>query len=213
MPLANDPNNTEIPRELNRWNWGAFFLHWIWGIGNSTYIAFLMFVPLVNIVMIFVLGAKGSEWAWRNRVWKDAEHFRSVQRIWAIAGGVSWLAVIGFVFALFFGIVGILKNTDAYQMSMKELRASEQVIERLGAPIEDGIFPTGSVNTKGLSGKAEFQISLTGSKAEGTAISKSVKRDGVWTIELLYVRVAGDERPIIVINTKNIILPKGEVDT
>lgn len=57
-----------VPPEIMRWNWGAFFLNWIWGIGHSTYIALLMFVPLVNVVMPFVLGAKGSEWAWRNRV-------------------------------------------------------------------------------------------------------------------------------------------------
>ena len=67
--MAGQPLNqpAEIPPELDRWNWGAFFLNWIWGIGNSTYIALLMFVPLVNIVMIFVLGAKGSRWAWLRR--------------------------------------------------------------------------------------------------------------------------------------------------
>ena len=55
-----------VPPELDRWNWGAFFLTWIWGIGNNTFIALLMFVPVVNMVMPFVLGVKGSAWAWRN---------------------------------------------------------------------------------------------------------------------------------------------------
>src|SRR5215813_2581633 len=50
-----------VPPEIRGWNWGAFLLNWIWGICNDTYIALLMFVPLVNVVMIFVLGAKGSE--------------------------------------------------------------------------------------------------------------------------------------------------------
>ena len=85
----------EIPRELDRWNWGAFFLNWIWGIGNSTWIALLTFVPVVGFVMMFVLGARGSRWAWRNRAWRDAEHFRKTQRAWAIAGLAVWLAVIG----------------------------------------------------------------------------------------------------------------------
>ena len=56
-----------VPEELKGWNWGAFFLTWIWGIGNSTYIALLMFIPLVNMILPFVLGAKGNEWAWKNR--------------------------------------------------------------------------------------------------------------------------------------------------
>ena len=58
-----------VPSEVNRWNWGAFLLTWIWGIGNNTFIAFLMFVPFVNIVMWFILGAKGSAWAWQNKRW------------------------------------------------------------------------------------------------------------------------------------------------
>ena len=60
---------TAVPAEIDRWNWGAFLLNWIWGIGNNTFIALLMFVPLVNVVMAFVLGAKGSAWAWRNKRW------------------------------------------------------------------------------------------------------------------------------------------------
>ena len=53
---------------------------------NKAAIALLMFVPLVNFVMAFVLGAKGNEWAWRNKKWDSVEHFKAVQRKWAIAG-------------------------------------------------------------------------------------------------------------------------------
>jgi hypothetical protein len=73
-----------VPPEIQRWNWGAFLLHWIWGIGNETYIALQVFVPVVNVVMMFVLGAKGSTWAWRNSRWRDIAHFQRVQRLWAI---------------------------------------------------------------------------------------------------------------------------------
>ena len=30
-----------IPPEIDRWNWGAFLLNWIWGVGNNTFIALL----------------------------------------------------------------------------------------------------------------------------------------------------------------------------
>ncbi len=120
----NEP--AEIPRELDRWNWGAFFLNWIWGIGNSTWIALLMFVPVVGFVMMFVLGARGSRWAWQNRAWRDAEHFRKTQRAWAIAGLAVWLAVIGTVSALVLSIPSILKNSEAYEMTMDAVRADEQ---------------------------------------------------------------------------------------
>ena len=78
----------DIPPELDRWNWGAFLLNWIWGVGNNTYIALLTFVPFVGIVMPFVLGAKGSRWAWRNGRWDNVEHFKRIQRLWAIWGAV-----------------------------------------------------------------------------------------------------------------------------
>ena len=69
-----------IPPEIDRWNWGAFLLNWIWGVGNNTFIALLTLVPIVGFVMLFVLGAKGSRWAWRNGRWDSVEHFKRVQR-------------------------------------------------------------------------------------------------------------------------------------
>jgi hypothetical protein len=42
-PVRFDPKT--IPAEINRWNWGAFLLNWIWGIGNQTYIALLALIP------------------------------------------------------------------------------------------------------------------------------------------------------------------------
>jgi hypothetical protein len=57
--------------------------------------ALLALVPFVNIVMVFVLGARGSRWAWRNRHWRDAEHFRRTQRKWAIAGLLVWIVFFG----------------------------------------------------------------------------------------------------------------------
>jgi hypothetical protein len=84
-----------VPAEIKKWNWGAFFLNWIWGLGNNTYIALLCFIPLVNIVMIFVLGAKGNEWAWQNKRWDSIEHFQSVQKKWTYWGvGLFLFAIV-----------------------------------------------------------------------------------------------------------------------
>ena len=80
-----------LPPEIKGWNWGAFFLNWIWGIGNSTWIAFLMFIPLFNFVWIFILGAKGSKWAWQNKKWESVEHFKSVQKKWAFWGLIIFI--------------------------------------------------------------------------------------------------------------------------
>ena len=59
---------------------------WLWGLDNRVYLALLTLLPLVNIVMIFVLGAKGSEWAWRNKRWESVDYFVKVQKRWAACG-------------------------------------------------------------------------------------------------------------------------------
>lgn len=83
-----------VPPEIQGWNWGAFLLNWIWGLGNSTFIALLTLLPVVNIVMVFVLGAKGNAWAWQNKRWDSVEHFKRVQRQWTIAALVLIAAVV-----------------------------------------------------------------------------------------------------------------------
>lgn len=91
-----------VPDEIKGWSWGAFFLNWIWGICNGTFIALLCFVPLLNIIMVFVLGAKGREWAWRNAKWEGIDHFNRVQRLWSIWGVVLVVGVplLGIVAAI-----------------------------------------------------------------------------------------------------------------
>ncbi len=87
--------SSQVPVEIKKWNWGAFFMTWIWGIGNQTYIALLGLIPLVNIVMMFILGAKGNQWAWQNKRWDSIEHFKRVQRRWSqVALGLILLWLI-----------------------------------------------------------------------------------------------------------------------
>jgi hypothetical protein len=86
-----------VPLEIQTWNWGAFFLNALWGLFNRTYIAMLCIIPVINVLLAFVLGFKGNEWAWQNKRWKSVEQFQRVQKIWGIIGIVTFLvgALIG----------------------------------------------------------------------------------------------------------------------
>lgn len=108
----------EIPAEIKKWNWGAFFLSWIWGIGNHVWISLLSLIPFVNIIMIFVLGAKGSEWAWKAKNWESLDHFKRVQRLWAIWGTVLFLiGVVGSIlFVVFFFFIIAAASTSISDM-------------------------------------------------------------------------------------------------
>ena len=92
----------ELPEGIKGWSWGAFLLNWIWAIGNQTWIGLFAFLPFVGLIMFFVLGFKGREWAWRNKKWDSVEHFQTVQRKWSFWGLVIYLGPIflGFIAAI-----------------------------------------------------------------------------------------------------------------
>lgn len=203
MPYPEQPKDTPIPPKLDKWNWGAFFLNWIWGIGNSTYIAFLMFVPFVNFIFIFILGAKGSQWAWKNRIWENEEHFIRTQRNWARMGCLLPLIITALAGALIFGIFSIMKNSDAYKISMREVRANTEVIEILGSPITPGWLVFGSINVDANgSGKAYISIPIFGPKGDGKVESSAIKSNGIWQLQLLKVRIENSGKVITIIGKK-----------
>lgn len=73
-----------IPDGIKKWNWGAFLIPWLWGIGNKSYKALYCFIPLFNIYWAFICGIKGNEWAWTNNKWESIEQFHNTQKKWTI---------------------------------------------------------------------------------------------------------------------------------
>ncbi len=96
------------PPGVKGWSWGAFFWNWIWAIFNRTWIGLLAFVPYIGIIVVFYLGFKGRELAWRNKRWDSLEHFQRVQRAWS-----KW-ALILFVGVFLIGILAAIA-IPAYQ--------------------------------------------------------------------------------------------------
>ncbi|MFC2002986.1 B-box zinc finger protein [Chloroflexota bacterium] len=96
-----------IPEGIRGWNWGAFLLNWIWGVGNSVWIALLALIPYLGFIMVILLGVKGNEWAWRYKKWDSIEHFKRTQSTWtkwavgltiaSLLIGVIWAIVVAAV--------------------------------------------------------------------------------------------------------------------
>jgi len=207
MPYPGQPENEPIPPRLDRWNWGAFFLNWIWGLGNSTYIALLMFVPIVNIVMIFVLGAKGSQLAWKNRLWRDEEHFRRTQRNWARAGLLIFLTMVFLVWSLFSGLSTLLKNNPAYIETLELINNNTEIVALMGSPIEADGFFSGNVAVTPTSGTANFSIPVSGPNCSGTVISRAEKTFGNWEIYLLVLNADCNNKTYVLINSRGFDIP------
>lgn len=104
-----------VPPEVKGWNWGAFFLTFIWGLAHRVWIsllALLSFIPYIGTfialgIAIF-LGVKGNELAWQAKHWESVQKFKETQKKWAIAGFVVFVIVLvlSFTFGFMAGYSG-----------------------------------------------------------------------------------------------------------
>ncbi len=188
----------ELPAEVGRLNWGAFLLNWIWGLGNGTYIALLSLLPIANFIMPFVLLFKGDKWAWQNSTWRSVEHFRSVQRNWAIAGAVVYGVGVLFVVAPIVAAVVIFSSLGPFETVKEEARTNPQIAEIVGTPVEVGWFTAGSVSQQNETGDADVNVSVSGPLASGTLRMVSTRQNGVWVVRKLVLTLDGTGQAIAI---------------
>lgn len=181
--ISGKGKDSVVPEEIKGWNWGAFLLNWIWGIGNSTFIALLMFVPLVNFVMIFVLGAKGNEWAWKNRTWRDVEHFKSTQKKWRNAGLILIFVILPL---MLIPMMSMMKG-EAYDLSVAAVKTNPQVISLVGNNPAPGYFVLGEISYSGSGGKANLNYSIEGDKSEAEVYVYATNLADKWELQELFV--------------------------
>ena len=101
-----------LPNEIRGWNWAAFLLGPIWGVGHRiwwTAIGFLALAPFLNVgprqaalffwlAFMLYLGLRGNELAWRARRWESVDKFVAAQQRWGLwAFGVVAVLVAGLV--------------------------------------------------------------------------------------------------------------------
>ncbi len=111
-----------------------------------------------------------------------------MQRGWAIAGAAVWIGVLVLGGAIVGGVFQILKHSEAYEMAAARLQSSPAATNVLGSPISTGT-PFGEVRVSGGSGRANLNFSASGPKAAGVVFVEAVKRDGVWMITHLALKL------------------------
>ena len=116
--MENDTQNyVGVPQEIKKWNWGAFMMNIIWGLGNKSYLPLLCLIPIFNIVWVFVCGVKGNEWAWKKGNYSSVQEFMQVQDTWNRAGIFQFIITIVVVvlyFALFASIMSAMASSFYY---------------------------------------------------------------------------------------------------
>jgi len=78
---------TENKKELDKWNWGAFFLLPAWTLANRLEKwTIASFIPLLNIFAAFYLGFNGNKLAFEKSNIESIDNFLTIQKIWKIWG-------------------------------------------------------------------------------------------------------------------------------
>lgn len=112
----------EIEKTIHKWNWGAFFFSWIWGVFNG--LTWPIIVPLLALLSVLLgnfylyiaanviglgvpiyLGIKGNALALQNCTWTSLDGFRKYQRGWAKAALWIFIAV-AILISLVFSLLG-----------------------------------------------------------------------------------------------------------
>ncbi len=83
---------------------------------------------------------------------------------------IWWMLVLGgFVLAAISTYEGRFKSTEAYKGALAAARTDPELIEAIGAPIHEGLFPEGEYrSTSESSGCWSFEIPVSGSEGSAT---------------------------------------------
>jgi hypothetical protein len=117
----------------------------------------------------------------------------------ALGGGCGCLLFLGIsalVISIFALVLNIVKDSEPYQSALTQARNNEQVIQALGEPIEPGWWITGSSETSGTSGFADFAFPLSGPKNSGKLYVVAVKSAGRWEFQHIELEVDGQSARI-----------------
>jgi hypothetical protein len=203
---------TPLPPELSRWNWGAFLLSWIWGLGNRSFATLAIFVPALALIatpvlapdvptwraataaaclaLLAVFGWRGNAWAWRHRHWDDAAQFLAAQRRWAKWGVISWVVIAATVLLLSVAVDALMRTSEVYRHASARALADDRVLRALGEPVSAGT-PDGRFDATGGDQTAHFVIPLTGARASGRAVVDARRYSGTWLVTKMTVAVDG----------------------
>ncbi|MFM2628236.1 cytochrome c oxidase assembly factor Coa1 family protein [Vibrio chagasii] len=180
-------NSKEIPEQIKGWNWGAFAFNWIWGIRFRTYRALLVFVPFVNIVMPFILGFKGNEWAWKHNQWSSVEEFKNSQRKWSVAAAI--MLTCGVLFAVIFTISmnSSFEESGSTKLALRTLEGSDKFRTNIGTPYDIDLIQ-GIIRGYEVSGSADMQYEIEGPQGEALFEFKAELTESTWQLTCLEIK-------------------------
>lgn len=163
--------------EIIKFNWGAFFGTWIWGIFNKAPITLFMLPLLLTpgwLPFMLICGLKGNEWAYNSNKekYEDIEKFHLTQSVQSI-----FLTILSpVIFIVCTGLIGITAGSGLYSYSQKHpefIAQMESVFEQYQIKAVESSFD--KIETSG--GEYKFYINPENWNAAGNTLKISVLRN------------------------------------
>ncbi|MFY7843342.1 MAG: hypothetical protein ACOVOR_04930 [Rhabdochlamydiaceae bacterium] len=127
----------EIPKEIKRWNWGAFLISPIWCIRHGIWWGLFLLIPILGLFVPFWLGATGNRRLWVKNPHQSVKEFLKRQKRWGLAGLIVWLAVIGIPSGVF---LYSTNYSEGIQMALNTINSNKRLVEYFGYPIHKCSF-------------------------------------------------------------------------
>ena len=127
---------------IAKFNWGAFFGTWIWGLFNKSYKTLLMLLLWLTpaaIPFAIICGIKGNEWAYKNKNYETPEELHKSQAKQAIIWTIIWplvSLVLTVMLGIFTGVtIGKYEKKHPGQIKVKVEKVGTKIITKATSKI------------------------------------------------------------------------------
>jgi succinate dehydrogenase hydrophobic anchor subunit len=198
--------------KLPRWNWGAFFLTWIWGLGNRSFVGLSLFLVVIGVASVKAMIINYASWLNRDWVmqgltylifaymiamhllhgwygyrwaWNDEseQSFVRFQRKQRI-WGISGAIIWLLLLLSMTSAVYWLKQNQIFQQSLAIAKNDPILQTYIGKPINVSLWSLrGEVSQQDRTGSAYYKFTAKGQWQSAVVVVEARKEQGVWAIK------------------------------
>lgn len=105
-----------------------------------------------------------------------------MKKIIALILGIVFVLALGAAAAFYFLVVGVIKGSEPYKMTVEMVRKNEEVAKSLGAVKDFGLFPMGSVKVSNDAGEANITLTVNGQTSSAKVQTFFFREGGKWNL-------------------------------
>ncbi len=104
------------------------------------------------------------------------------------------------IFVGIFMLVNSALKGQVYEQSLENVRASSELRQHLGTPIDSGYMVMGNISTSGGSGRADISYTVHGPSGSAKVYVLATKALGAWSIteQVVDLKNASERVPLVV---------------